>query len=160
MLSCGFCEMSRNIFFKEHLWTTASRIRLRTMQERWIVCWKTDDTKSHVELAVKMFPEHNLIQCGTNDLKGDRFPTPFLQVGPKFFHSLKLGRPISTNGPPLQMITNQLKGKMILRWLYMLSGLSFRSAFVFSINSLILTGFLLTSFHLAEANLPRAIFKN
>ena len=35
----------------------------------------------------------------------------------------------------------------------MLSGPSFRSAFVFSINSLILSGFPLTSFHLAEAPL-------
>ena len=35
----------------------------------------------------------------------------------------------------------------------MLSGPSFRSAFVFSINSLILSGFPLTSFHLAEASL-------
>ena len=35
----------------------------------------------------------------------------------------------------------------------MLSGPSFRSAFVFSINSLILSGFRLTSFHLAEASL-------
>ena len=43
----------------------------------------------------------------------------------------------------------------------MLSGLSFRSAFIFSINSLILSGFPLTSYHLAEANLvPRAISKN
>ena len=32
----------------------------------------------------------------------------------------------------------------------MLSGLSFRSTFVFSINSLILFGFPLASFHLAE----------
>ena len=36
---------------------------------------------------------------------------------------------------------------------YMLSGPSFRSAFVFSINPLILSGFHLTSFHLAEASL-------
>ena len=44
----------------------------------------------------------------------------------------------------------------------MFSGLSFRSAFVFSINSiLILSGFPLTSLYLAEANLvPRAILKN
>ena len=42
----------------------------------------------------------------------------------------------------------------------MLSGLSFRSAFVFGINSLIFSGFPLTSFHLAETNLaPRAILK-
>ena len=43
----------------------------------------------------------------------------------------------------------------------MLSGLSSKSAIVFSINSVIMSGFLLTSFHLAEANLvPRAILKN
>ena len=43
----------------------------------------------------------------------------------------------------------------------MLSGLSFRSVFVFSINSLILSGFPLTSFYLVKANLvPRAILKN
>ena len=42
----------------------------------------------------------------------------------------------------------------------MLSGLSFRSAFVFSTSSLILYGFPLTFFRLAEANLvPRAILK-
>ena len=35
----------------------------------------------------------------------------------------------------------------------MLSGPSFRSVFVFSINSLIFSGFSLTSFHLAEASL-------
>ena len=34
----------------------------------------------------------------------------------------------------------------------MLPGPSFRSAFVFSINSLILAGFPLTSFHLAEVS--------
>ena len=36
----------------------------------------------------------------------------------------------------------------------MISGSSFTSALVFSINSLILSGFPLTSFHLAEASLP------
>ena len=42
----------------------------------------------------------------------------------------------------------------------MVSGLSFRSVFVFSISSLILSGFPLTFFHLAEASLvPKAIFK-
>ena len=35
----------------------------------------------------------------------------------------------------------------------MLSGPSFRPTFVFSLNSLILSGFPLTSFHLAEASL-------
>ena len=55
--------------------------------------------------------------------------------------------------PPLQMITNQLKENKIQGWLFILSGPSFRSAFVFSIKSLILSGFPLTSFHLVEASL-------
>ena len=55
--------------------------------------------------------------------------------------------------PPLQMITNQLKENITQGWLCMLSGPSSRSAFVFNINSLILSGFPLTYFHLAEAGL-------
>ena len=55
--------------------------------------------------------------------------------------------------PSLQMIANQLKENIIQGWLFMLSGPSFRSAFIFSINSLILSGFPLTSFLLAEASL-------
>ena len=55
--------------------------------------------------------------------------------------------------PPLQMIRNELKENVIQGWLYILSSPSFRSAFIFSINSLILSGFPLTSFHLAEASL-------
>ena len=44
---------------------------------------------------------------------------------------------------------------------FMLLGLSFRSTFVLSISSLILSGFPLTFIHLAEAKLvPRAILKN
>ena len=43
----------------------------------------------------------------------------------------------------------------------MLSGLPFRSAFVLSINSLILPSFSLTFLHLAQANLvPTATLKN
>ena len=43
----------------------------------------------------------------------------------------------------------------------MLSGFFFRSAFVFNINSLILSDFPLTSFHLPEANLvPEWLWKN
>ena len=40
-------------------------------------------------------------------------PHPLVQLRPKFFHPLDLGRPISNN-PPLQMITNRLKGNIIL----------------------------------------------
>ena len=42
---------------------------------------------------------------------------------------------------PLQVITNQLKENLIQDGYYMLSDPSFRSDFVFSINSLILSGF-------------------
>ena len=53
---------------------------------------------------------------------------------------------------PLQMITNQLKENIIQGWLlYMLSGPFFMSAFIYSISSLILSDFSLTSFHLVEA---------
>ena len=55
--------------------------------------------------------------------------------------------------PPLQMINNQLKENITQGWLCMLSGPCSRSAFVFNINSLILSGFPLTYFHLAEAGL-------
>ena len=55
--------------------------------------------------------------------------------------------------PHLQMITIQLKENIIQGWLFMLSGPSFRSPFVFSINSFILSGFPLTSFHLVDASL-------
>ena len=40
----------------------------------------------------------------------------------------------------------------------MLTGPSLRSAFIFSINSLILPGFPLTSFHLAEASLSISLW--
>ena len=45
-----------------------------------------------------------------------RPPTPFVHLRPKFFHPFDLGRPIS-NDSPLQMITNQLKEKIIQGWL-------------------------------------------
>ena len=53
--------------------------------------------------------------------------------------------------PSLQMRTNQLKENNP-RMTIMLSGLSFRSALVLSVKWLILSGFPLTSFHLAEGN--------
>ena len=79
--------------------------------------------------------------------------THFVHLRPQFFHSFDLERPISRTPSPLQMITNQLKENIIQGWLFMLSGTPFMSAFVFSINSLILPGFPLISFHLVEASL-------
>ena len=61
-----------------------------------------------------------------------RPPTFLVHLRPKFFHSLYLGRPVSKNPPSRN--DNQ-------------------SAFIFSVNLLILPGFPLTSFHLAEASL-------
>ena len=55
--------------------------------------------------------------------------------------------------PSPQVITNQLKENIIQRWLFMLSSPLFRSTFVYIINILILSVFLLTSFHLAEDSL-------
>ena len=79
-------------------------------------------------------------------------PTPMSEI----LQPHDLERPISNNPPPptsflppLQ-ITNQLKGNITLDDYYMLSGISFRSAFIFSINSLlILSDFPLTFLHLA-----------
>ena len=44
-------------------------------------------------------------------------PTPLVHLGSKFFLSLDLGRPISSQSPPLQMITNQSKENVIQGWL-------------------------------------------
>ena len=55
--------------------------------------------------------------------------------------------------PSLQMITNELKENIIQVWLLYFIGSFLQVAFVFSFNSLILPGFPLTSFHLAETSL-------
>ena len=90
-----------------------------------------------------------------------RPPTPLSQLRPKFFHPLDLGRPISNEPPPPSPNDNQsVKRKHNPRMSIICYQVLFRSAFVFSINSLILSGIPLISFHLAEANLvPRAILK-
>ena len=33
MFSCEFCQISNNIFFKEHLWTTASIMHLLLLSD-------------------------------------------------------------------------------------------------------------------------------
>ena len=92
-----------------------------------------------------------------------RPPTHLVQLRPKFFHHLDLGCPTSNEPLPSSLKDNQsIKRKHKPKDdYYMLSGLSFRSTFVLSINSLTLSSFSMISFHLAEANLvPRAILKN
>ena len=88
-------------------------------------------------------------------------PHPLVQLRLNFLHPLDLGCPISNESStpndnqsikikhnPRMNITYYISGKI-----YYISAPSFSSAFVFSINSLILPRFLLTSFHLAEASL-------
>ena len=83
-----------------------------------------------------------------------RPPTPLVQLRPKFFHLLGFGRPLSPNE------NQSIKRKQSKDDYYMLSGLSFRSALVLSVKWLILSGFPLTSFHLAEGNVvPWAILR-
>ena len=63
--------------------------------------------------------------------------------------------------PPSPNNNQSVKRKNNPRMTIMLSGLSFRSTFVYNINSLVFSGFPFTSFHLAEASLvPIAILKN
>ena len=66
---------------------------------------------------------------------------------PKFFYPLDLGRPVSNEPPPpndSQSIKRKRNPRMTT---IMLPGLSFRSAFVFSINSCCVVYFDLFSFH-------------
>ena len=64
---------------------------------------------------------------------------PPCQAAPKFFHPLYLGRRISNIFPLLfQMITNWLKGNMILGWLYVIrSFLQFGFRFQYQFNNLV-----------------------
>ena len=78
-------------------------------------------------------------------------PPPLFHLCPKFFYLLYLGRPRS-NKPPLPNYYQSIKRK------HMLPGPISKSAFVFNINSLILLGFPLTSFHLAEASLSAFVW--
>ena len=85
-----------------------------------------------------------------------RPPTPLVHLPSKFFHPLDLGRPFpnATTSPPSSNDNQSVKRKhnprmTIICYQVLLSGrLSF-----FSLCSLILHGFPLTSFHLPEASL-------
>ena len=74
-----------------------------------------------------------------------RPPTPLSSYVQNSSPPLTLDVQFQTTPPPLplplQIITNQLKENIIQDDYCMLSGLSFRSAFVLGINSLILPGF-------------------
>ena len=67
-------------------------------------------------------------------------PPPLLQLRPKFFHPLGIGRPIS-NEPPhclLQMITYHLKQNKILGWPYVIrSFLQFGFRFQYQLINLV-----------------------
>ena len=83
-----------------------------------------------------------------------RPPPPPCPSTSKIFPPTYLGRPISNEPLTSPNENQQLKGKHNPRMtiIYYISGPSFRSAFIFGINSLIFSGFLLTSFHLVEAS--------
>ena len=97
-------------------------------------------------------------------------PYPLVQIHPKFFYPLDLGRPFSNSSPQLSLslsvslsLSLSRNSNKSIKIKYN-SGMNIMCYQVFPsgrllFNSLILYGFLLTSFHLAEANLvPRAIF--
>ena len=89
-------------------------------------------------------------------------PTPLSRHVPWTSNNFKQIIPRPPLGPRVRSPNdNQLiKRKHNPRMNIMLSEFSFKSAFVFSISSLILSGFPMASFHLAEANLtPRVILK-
>ena len=85
-----------------------------------------------------------------------RPPHPLVQLRPKFFHPLDLGRPIS-NEPPLllQMITNQLKVNQgcLLNVSRSFLPVGFRFQY-----QLIILVWLSIDFFLAEANLEANLF--
>ena len=56
MFSCEFCEISKNIFFPEHLWATASAEHLKTAASAFL---KTvlQEYSSHPDLANGTFDE-------------------------------------------------------------------------------------------------------
>ena len=80
-----------------------------------------------------------------------RLPTHLVHLRPKLFQPLDLVQ-FQTNLPPSPNDNQSIKTKQNLRMTIMLSDLSVRLAFIFSISLLILSGFLLTSFHLAEVS--------
>ena len=83
-----------------------------------------------------------------------RHPLP-LSINVQNLLPIDLGRPISSGAPPISSpnYNQSIKREHNLRMTIILSGPSFRSAFIFSINSLILSDFPLTSFQFAEASL-------
>ena len=80
-------------------------------------------------------------------------PHPFFYLHPTFVYPLDLGRPISNDPNPSPNANQSIKRKHNPRKTIMFSCHFFWSAFLFTINSLILSGFSLFSFHLAQASL-------
>ena len=100
---------------------------------------------------------HNYVQLKLKIVQFSRLPLPCpstSKIPPPcwpWMSNFKRKNPPPSS--PLQMITNELKEYIIQGWLLYVIRPSFRSVFVFSINSLILSGFPLTSFHLADTSL-------
>ena len=64
VLSCEFCEISKNSFFTEHLWATASEEHLQPAASTFLeTVWKQHS--SHPNLAKGTFDETK-IKCCSN----------------------------------------------------------------------------------------------
>ena len=90
-------------------------------------------------------------------------PTSIVQLRPKFFQPLDLGRPISSKPPvpfPLETIRNQLKGNIILRWLLYIirSFLQVRSRFLYQLINLVCLSIDFFSFNWSQSR-PQSNFK-
>ena len=93
-----------------------------------------------------------------------RLPTLLVELCPKFFHLLDLGRSVSNNLPPRpspndnQSIKRKHNPRMTIICYQVRSFLQVGFCFQYQLSNL--SGFLLTSFHLALANLcPQSYFK-
>ena len=107
------------------------------------VCCSQFRLRIFIEIVYEMIHENSFI------FKTPHPPCPSTSkiLGPPWRWTSNF-KQTSPSSSPLQMITNKLKENIIQGWLW---GSSLRSTFVFSISSLILPGFPLISFHLAEA---------
>ena len=96
----------------------------------------------------------------TKIVQFSRPPSPFVQLRPKFFHPLELGRPISKDAPSPFPNDNQSIKRKHNPWMTIICYQIFHLGRL-SLSVSTQYGFPLTSFHLAEANVvPRAIQKN
>ena len=75
MLSCEFCEISKNSFFTEHLWVSASEEHLRTTPSAFLeTAWKKHSL--YPNLAKGTFDETKIKGCSNVALKRPKYGIP------------------------------------------------------------------------------------